>query len=119
MATNSNLMKHPKLASDEQSPTKESEAGPIPELTRSVVRDTVREIFHLMAKLDFVPPEYLNRRQMRARAGISIRTQERMEREGRGPPLIRLSDKMIRCKTSDFDQWVESFREAGDDGGAQ
>jgi prophage regulatory protein len=45
--------------------------------------------------------------------GLSPATLRRLCRDGRGPPLLQLSERRIGVRRGDLDAWVESLKKLG------
>jgi predicted DNA-binding transcriptional regulator AlpA len=55
----------------------------------------------------------LSRTQAAAALGVSVRTLERMEAAGRGPPSRRISKQIIKYPANDLRAWLEARTTAG------
>lgn len=51
-----------------------------------------------------------NRTEAAKKLGVSTETLRRWESDGEGPPLYRLSEKVVYYLDSDLDDWLESKR---------
>ncbi len=52
--------------------------------------------------------QILDKRATAARAGVSVRTLERLDEEGEGPPRVRLGKRRIGYWESDLMAWLRS-----------
>ena len=52
--------------------------------------------------------QILNKKETAVRAGFSVRTLERLDEEGEGPPRVRLGKRRIGYWESDLLAWLRS-----------
>lgn len=52
--------------------------------------------------------QILNKKEAAARAGFSVRTLERLDEEGDGPPRVRLGKRRIGYWETDLIAWLRS-----------
>jgi len=55
--------------------------------------------------------EFLDRRQVAQRAGITVQTLWRYMRSGQGPAALRLPTGHYRFEVSEVDRWINSLRQ--------
>lgn len=60
--------------------------------------------------------ELLRRVEFADRVGVTVRTVERWEREGRGPKPIRIGRRTVRYRVTDIENWLDQLSESPESG---
>lgn len=55
----------------------------------------------------------LSRREVESRFGLSIRFLEACAIRGEGPPMIRVSSRMVRYRAAEIEAWLDQKRVDG------
>lgn len=87
-----------------------------PELRRQLSSMTAAELLAALTGQSFEvhnPDETLRRKQAAEYLAISQSWLRELERKGEGPPAIRISDRIVRYRVGDLDQWRDAHKKRG------
>lgn len=57
----------------------------------------------------------LTRREVHNRYGLTVRFLEACAVRGNGPPMIKISNRMVRYRSSDIEDWLDRLKLFGND----
>lgn len=69
----------------------------------------------IAARIAANPDTLISRREAEVHFGLSARWLELAAHKGEGPPMVKISRRMVRYRASDVNRWLESRTIASDD----